>query len=307
MTIGTDEKGRPVRRTKSGFKTKTEALAYLTSLKDDSPKPDTATSMHQVFTEMMQRRDVSTSTQNCYLAAYKYFSPLHAVPFRQIGVDDWQRCIDECPQGRRTQENMRALVSLLYKYAIPRGLVNTELMTFRGEFLRIPTKAESAHKEGFSPEELTILWEHSDDPIVATILVMCHTGFRLGEYLNVRYENHALIGGSKTEAGRNRRVPLPQNIEELWIRSRKFDNEKEFRKSFYAALEALGIENENHRLTPHSTRHTFATLLKDAPGADKDKMALIGHNSTEMLRYYQDSRDAERLKIMETIAHSLHT
>ncbi len=302
MTIGTDEKGRPVRRTKSGFKTKTEALAYLTSLKDDSTKLPPATPLSQVFDQMMQRRDVSESTRNCYQAAYKYFKPLHTLPFRNIGVDDWQWYINHCPQGRRTQENMRALVSLLYKYAIPRGLVNPELMTFRGEFLRIPTKAEATHKEGFSPEELAVLWEHSDDPIVATILVMCYTGFRLGEYLNVRYENHTLIGGSKTEAGQNRRVPLPENIEELWMRSRKFDNEKEFRKSFYAALEALGIENENHRLTPHSTRHTFATLLKDAPGADKDKLSLIGHSSDKMLRYYQDSRIDELRKIMDEIA-----
>lgn len=39
-----------------------------------------------------------------------------------------------------------------------------------------------------------------------------------------------------------------------------------------------------HRYTPHSCRHTFATLL--AP--DKDKLRLIGRTSAEMLRHYQD-------------------
>lgn len=43
-----------------------------------------------------------------------------------------------------------------------------------------------------------------------------------------------------------------------------------------------------HRYTPHSCRHTFATLLKRVPGADKDKLSLIGHASDEQLRYYQD-------------------
>ena len=40
--------------------------------------------------------------------------------------------------------------------------------------------------------------------------------------------------------------------------------------------------------TPHSCRHTFATLMKRVQGADKDKLELIGHTSTDMLRHYQD-------------------
>ena len=43
-----------------------------------------------------------------------------------------------------------------------------------------------------------------------------------------------------------------------------------------------------HRYTPHSCHHTFATLLKDVPAPDKDKLRLIGHTSAEMLRHYQD-------------------
>ena len=41
-------------------------------------------------------------------------------------------------------------------------------------------------------------------------------------------------------------------------------------------------------LSPHCCRHTFATLLKDVPAPDKDKLRLIGHTSAEMLRHYQD-------------------
>ena len=55
----------------------------------------------------------------------------------------------------------------------------------------------------------------------------------------------------------------------------------------------MGIDNPvdelgRHKFTPHSCRHTFATLLKRVPGADKDKLALMGHESAEQLREYQD-------------------
>ena len=69
-----------------------------------------------------------------------------------------------------------------------------------------------------------------------------------------------------------------------------------YRAMFYAALDGCGIENpveeqngvKRRRYTPHSCRHTFATMMKRVSGSDKDKLELMGHASTEMLRHYQD-------------------
>lgn len=40
-----------------------------------------------------------------------------------VDIDDLQDCIDECPRGKRTKENMRAACGLMYKYGIPRRLI----------------------------------------------------------------------------------------------------------------------------------------------------------------------------------------
>ena len=54
-------------------------------------------------------------------------------------------------------------------------------------------------------------------------------------------------------------------------------------------MEVLGFQKPGeHTYTPHSCRHTFATLMKRVPGADKDKLELMGHTSTTMLAHYQD-------------------
>lgn len=71
---------------------------------------------------------------------------------------------------------------------------------------------------------------------------------------------------------------------------------EEYRVEFYKVLDSCGIENpitekngiKRRKYTPHSCRHTFATLMKNVEGTDKDKLALISHTSTEMLRHYQD-------------------
>ena len=142
---------------------------------------------------------------------------------------------------------------------------------------------------------------------------MIYLGFRPAEFLaldvkDYNSKNKAFVGGAKTEAGTNRTVTVSPKIQPYidqiignrtggpMIKSPKGTNwdYSNFRQDvFYPTLEAIGINNpigENgvHKYTPHSCRHTFATLMKRVSGADKDKLELIGHTSTEMLRYYQD-------------------
>ena len=56
-----------------------------------------------------------------------------------------------------------------------------------------------------------------------------------------------------------------------------------------------------HKYSPHTCRHTFATLMKRVAGADKDKQELIGHASAEMLRYYQDVNIEDLRRITDAI------
>ncbi|HIQ87573.1 MAG TPA: site-specific integrase, partial [Candidatus Scatomorpha gallistercoris] len=75
-------------------------------------------------------------------------------------------------------------------------------------------------------------------------------------------------------------------------------NPTHFRDKFAAAIESVpGVRP----LTPHSCRHTFATLMKRVQGADKDKLELIGHTSTDMLRHYQDVDFSDLRRITDAI------
>lgn len=287
--VGWKDDGNPIRRTKSGFKTKTEALAYLPTLYEERPTEPHSPSVKEVFDEFMEQHNKSKSTTTSYRAAFKHLKLLHDREFRSVTINDWQYCMDICPTGRQTKENIRVILSLMYRYAIPRGWVAPELMSFKGDFIRINDKSSSTSKKtGFTDEEVNLLWKHADDiPFAGVILLMCYTGFRINEFRNATYEDGCLIGGSKTEAGKNRIVPVSPKVQRFVERIPNMGAEK-FRAEFYATLTACGIQNDDHHLTPHSTRHTFATLMKNVSAPDVDKMRLIGHASEHMLRYYQD-------------------
>ena len=159
--------------------------------------------------------------------------------------------------------------------------------------------------------------------------MLIYLGFRPSEFLALdisQYDktNKYFRAGAKTEAGKNRVVTISPKIQKYVYEAvspsegpviRTKDGSryklKDWTESvFYAVLEGAGIPNPmveisggimRHKYTPHSCRHTFATLMKNIEASGKDKQELIGHTSEEMLRYYQDVRVEDLKKITDLI------
>lgn len=317
-----DGKTRRVTRSKSGFRTKKEALEYLPKIgTEERARPVT---FRQIYEAWMPTHRAGKSTMDCYRSAMKYFRPVYHLKISDITIDDLQECMDDCPKGKRTRENMKALCGLLYKYAIPRNLVKLNM----GQYL-IVGKGESNSKDSLSEESLAEIRKNVGVvPGADYVLCQCYLGFRPSEFLaldaaNYNRKERAFIGGAKTEAGKDRIVTVSPKIQPIIDRLTKnkiagpvfcADNGQQlsieaYRSMFYAVLEMCGIENpvtevggvKRRKYTPHSCRHTFATMMKRVSGADKDKLELIGHSSAEMLRYYQDVDYRDLRKITDAI------
>ena len=320
------EKHLPRTISKYGFKKKSDAAAYLPTLREKgyrkwgktpSSKGKRPETFEEVFDAWLPTHQASDSTINCYKAAYNHFLPVQSSQMDDIYIDDLQECLDECPRGKRTKENMKALTGLMYKYAVPRQLVSSNLIL--SQFLVVRGEAAENQRTGLTNDELTKLKDAIGKvPYADYIYCMCYLGFRPGEALSLTVASYDrkgkyFRGGAKTEAGKNRIVPVSPKIQpyidnllENKIGGYVFSgpdgdmfNLRNFRENYFAsALEAIGISEEDRQtrlLTPHCCRHTFANLMRDVPGADKNKLALIGHTSEEMLRHYQDA-DLEGLR-----------
>ena len=302
-TIGWDEedgKLHRVKRRKTGFPTKLDAIAYIPNLKQEISKTDTSIKFKDLYKKWMDRHEekVTRSTINCYRSAYKYFSPLYYVEVAKIKTEHMQECINNCPHGKRTRENMKALGTSLFRYAMELDIVDRNY----AEYLYVK-KEEQTEKASFSAEQLQIMWDNVDRvPDLKYVLILCYTGMRLSEMTealtaNYNEEDGYFITGVKTDAGKNRVITISPKIRPFFADFAKGKhlftelNTKQFRlKIYYPALQAVGLdeldENGEHIYTPHCCRHTFATLMKnvDAPATDKQK--LIGHAKFEMTAHY---------------------
>lgn len=299
------EDGKLHRRTRSKvYEKRKDAVAGLADLRGQTNRE--IPTFKELYDKWLPTHRAGKSTLDCYKAAVKYLAPVFDLSMSDLTVDDFQECLDDCPKGKRTRENMRAVIGLVYKYGIPRKVIPDNLNL--APFLIVDGEG-AAHRNSFTDIEIEKIKKacgivpHAED-----IYCMIYTGFRPSEFLALTADNYdinaqALTGGGKTKAGTDRVVTLSPKIKSLiqnaasggilFSNGGRRWNLKEFtEKAFYPALDEIGIDNPiidgRHKYTPHSCRHTFATLMKRVEGSDKDKLELIGHASGEMLRYYQD-------------------
>lgn len=311
-TIGWDEEnGKLIRRTrkKRGFATKNEALAYIPELKQELPQQDMNVKFKDLYKKWMEihSEKVTQSTVNCYKSAYKYFSTLYYAEIAKIRTEHLQKCIDECPHGKRTKENMKALGTSLWKYAMQLDIVDKNY----AEYIYIK-KEEQNEKIAFSKAQLDTMWANVDRVSdIKYVLVLCYTGMRLSEMLGAMTadyhpEEGYFVTGVKTDAGKNRAITISPKIKPFFADFAKGQHlftdlsAKKFRSSiYYPALQALDMDaleaDGSHIYNPHICRHTFATLMKNVDAPPTDKQKLIGHSKFEMTAHYTHT-DIDSLK-----------
>lgn len=328
VTLGyyVDDDGKLHRKIKSkkGFRTKKEALDALPSLKANEAitvidnklakiKDNIKFYELYIIWEAEYKKRISTSTLNCYRSAVKYYESIYYVEFSVLRTDHYNLCVNNCPHGRRTKENMKALATLLYKYAISHDIATINY----AENIYINEKKEKSKRDAFTKEEIEkIRGAVGKIPYADYITVMIYTGYRINEFLSLtgdRFDtyNLAFLGGNKTDAGKNKIVTISPKIKDivflyyynfydgfLFGKNGQKMNDKYFReKCYYPALKEIGVR----KLEPHCCRHTFATLMKKINAPATDKKELIGHSKFEMTAEYTHTNYDDLRKITDKI------
>lgn len=301
VTLGYDSNGK--RKTKSkSFDKKSDAVAALPTLKLQPVAMDnniTFESAYNSFIAIHSQR-VGKSTIDNYKYAFDHYKALWYVPLNCIKAEHLQKNIDQCESGKRTKENMKAIASLIFKWGISNDIVDKNYAEnlFTG-------KEETSERTPFTKDEILAIYSAVGTVRYADyIIVLIFTGFRPSELFELKHSNYHgtyFIGGSKTDAGKNRIVPIPNVIQPIVQNaienSNKLKSEyifcnpsgsqmdlSHFRtRYYYPALETIGVS----KLPVYSCRHTYASMLADTDSNDQvAKQRLMGHSKFEMTQHY---------------------
>ena len=285
------------------FATETEARLALDAANNKDLPADFNSTLSEIYNawSRLHYKDISDSSREGYEIAFKHLSPCHKKKMRDIKTDDFQSVIDSLTAKGRSRSScnkIRILANQLSKYAMERDIIQKNY----AQYIKLP-KAEKKEKEIFTSKEIKILFKNQWKQTARIILTFIYSGMRIEELFSIEPKNvyladRYMIGGEKTEAGRNRIIPIHEKIypfiEDWYNPDNKYlltnskggkKNARNFReREFYPFLEEVGIlskDDEKRRLTPHSTRHTFASMMVQANAKPELLQKIIGHENYE--------------------------
>jgi integrase len=312
ITVRRDENGKQIYQTIGYFGDKKVALDALTKFRI-SPVSDKANiTLKELYDEWNPTKYeyISKQTSDCYKAAWNNFSKYEKAKFKELRTAHFQSIIDSCHKSgksRSSLKNIRIVANMLYDYAMQNDIVNKNY----AEFIIIP-KEEKEEKERFSDLEIKTLEKYADTvEWIDTVLIMIYSGMRISEMLeltkfNVDLEKQIITGGVKTEAGKNRIIPIHPKIYKYIVKwynkngdtlicneKGKYLSPNAYRNDRYIpSLKKIEVRT----LTPHACRHTFASLMAKAGADTLAIQKIIGHSDYSTTANIYTHTDIEELK-----------
>ena len=236
---------------------------------------------------------------------------------RDIKVSHLEGTILNAQVGDSTKSRIKSLFNMLYKYSVAHDIVDRDyasVMFTNGN----PIKNQSTKEViPFTQDEILALWDNINDiPFADMILIGIYSGWRpqelaLLQISSIDLTENTMQGGLKTEAGKNRIVPIHPIIRPLLenrINEAKQLNSEylfndvngqqgtymtydKYRKRFEKAMKHLGFK---HR--PHETRHTFITKAKECNVDEYILKLIVGHAINDITEKVYTHRTIEQLK-----------
>ncbi len=302
------------------YATQAEGMAALFEYQKNPYTLEASTCSFADVFEMWKAKkypEISASGQKGYNAAFKSSSALHNMKMRDIRTLHLENVMQNLTGGHQKQAVIKIMWGQMFKYAIEHDIVQKNY----AEFVKTKDKDEGTTRTAIPPEAINKVWQAIDEGNEDAEIVMMYiyTGFRLSELLEIPIKDidldaRIIVGGMKTAAGKNRRVPIHKCI--LPFIEKRMKQNKEFLiegKGKYAnqplkshhlvkrhwdkIMPKLGLAE----YTPHYARHTCATMLRTA-GIEEDLRKLIlGHSRNDITDRYTHVPDSMLIEAIDKV------
>lgn len=286
------------------YETKKQALAELEKTAGRELLPSYNMKFSEVYEHWSQQhyREITNAGITSYKRAYDVFSPLHDRKFRDLRTYDYQQVIDSYLNlSYSSLSKFKQLITQMSSWAIQNEIITVNFASY----VKLP-KEEKHEKKIFTADDIE-KFKEDDSETAKIVLMLIYTGLRIGELFSLPvadYHGDYLIGGEKTESGRNRVVPIrPDGREYFAYFARIADGPlllsgysghqtaRGFREmDYYPLLARLNIE----KLPPHTTRHTYASWASNAGVPPDTLQKILGHanySTTAEIYVHKDIQD----------------
>jgi len=274
------------------FESRAKAMAALAEYNKRTLGVNLDTTLEELYLKWSKTKyeNVSELTKINYKSSWKHLHVLKNEKIVDIKKSQLQEVIDRLKNkgyGYDALHRIKIISKMMFNMALADDLIIKNY----ADLVELPKK-ERTEKEIFTDLEIKAINDLAKtNEWAKAISIMIYTGLRIGELLsltkfNIDLDKKVITGGSKTKAGKNRIIPINDKIIEhiyYWYNTNSDYlinklggkiNANTFREYFYyPTLKIAKIR----RLTPHSTRHTFASLMSKSGANTAAIQKIIGH------------------------------
>lgn len=314
-------KSKQIRSTIGYYQSREDAMIALANYNENpyDIKADSITfsEVYEKWSESYFPTLSNPSSVRTVTAAYAYCNDLYDMRMKDIKVSHLEGTILNAQVGDSTKSRIKSLFNMMYKYAVAHDIVEKDyasVMFANGNPIK---RSKTKEVIPFSQEEIFLLWDNLDNIAFADmILIGIYSGWRPQELAilkvaNINLEAGTMLGGLKTDAGKNRIVPIHPLIKPLIenrikeataMQSEFLFNDAngqqgtymtydKYRKRFEKVMKYLKL---THR--PHETRHTFITKAKACDVDEYILKLIVGHAIDDITEKVYTHRTIDQLR-----------
>lgn len=291
VTVGwklKDDKAVPIRKCIGYFSSRKEGLAALLDYQNNGLPAEIT--FGDALNKWIEENEPkwSKSTYDNYMSRSKKLSPILDRPIRELKTADLERILDTVPASVRNP--VKQVMHGAYSWAMRHEYCDKDYSKLVKSYARKPPKT----KTPFTDEEIDALWQDGSE-MACSVLVAIYSGWRWNELMTFEVDGDNMIGGSKTDAGKGRIVPIHPKIAPIVGKIYRTPSYSSFNTRFQTLMKRHGMTH-----TFHETRHTTATKLY---GQDEHLVKLIlGHAETDLTKRVYTHNTIEQLRaVIETM------
>lgn len=314
-------KSKQIRSTIGYYQSREDAMIALANYNENpyDIKADSITfsEVYEKWSENYFPTLSNPSSVRTVTAAYAYCNDLYDMRMKDIKVSHLEGTILNAQVGDSTKSRIKSLFNMMYKYAVAHDIVEKDyasVMFANGSPIK---RSRTKEVMPFSQEEIFLLWNNLDNIAFADmILIGIYSGWRPQELAILKVADidikvGTMLGGLKTDAGKNRIVPIHPLIRPLIENRMKeatsmqseflfndangqqgtYMTYDKYRKRFEKVMKYLKL---THR--PHETRHTFITKAKACNVDEYILKLIVGHAIDDITEKVYTHRTIDQLR-----------
>ena len=338
VCVGKNFYGRPIYKSlkpQSSFETYNDAYAALMEYHKNPYDLDSDLTVEQLYEKWSEeyfKTLSSHSSERTVKSAWNYCSSIYGMRAKDLRARHIKGCMEDgtyIVNGKEkhpsptTKTKIKSLFNLMLDYAEEHELVDKNYArTFKlaDDIIKDIEEEKKDHID-FTNEEMQKLWNNLYDvDYVDVLLIQCYSGWRpqelgLLKIENVDLDNWFITGGMKTDAGKDRVVPVHPKIRSLvkyrYQEAQKLGSEylinctdtrthrsslkltyDKYRHRVDKIIEQLEL-NPDHRA--HDGRIQFATMAGDAKMNEYAVKRIMGHKIKDITENTYTKRKREWL------------